>query len=83
MNLHDTMEWIVTGFEFTGVAILVLGSLVALVSAAAMLRRGHPRGQQDDQFAATMPIAAPPSWVPPTSTRERVSAERFSWASKS
>jgi hypothetical protein len=44
------MEWIVTGFEFTGVAILVLGSLVALVSAAFTLRRGHRRGQQDEQF---------------------------------
>ena len=51
MILHDTMEWIVTGFEFTGVAILVLGSLVALVSAAGSLRRGRPRGRPGEQIA--------------------------------
>jgi hypothetical protein len=47
------MEWIVTGFEVTGVAILVLGSLVALVSAAATLRRGKPQGQQHEQLAGS------------------------------
>jgi uncharacterized membrane protein len=37
------MEWVVRGFEIAGVAILVGGSLVALVSAAAILRRGDGR----------------------------------------
>ena len=37
------MEWVVTGFEVTGVAILVVGSLMALGSAAATLRHGDPR----------------------------------------
>ena len=37
------MEWVVTGFEVTGVAILVVGSLVALGSAAATLRHRDPR----------------------------------------
>ena len=43
VNFHDTMEWVVTGFEVAGVAILVVGSLMALVSAAATLRHGDPR----------------------------------------
>jgi uncharacterized membrane protein len=43
MNVPGTMEWIVTGFEVAGVAILAVGSLVALVSAAATLRDGDPR----------------------------------------
>jgi uncharacterized membrane protein len=37
------MEWVVTGFEFAGVAILVVGSLWALGSAAPMVLRGNPR----------------------------------------
>jgi uncharacterized membrane protein len=37
------MEWVVTGFEVAGVAILVIGSLMALVSAAPTLRHGDPR----------------------------------------
>ncbi|BBH67827.1 membrane protein [Actinoplanes sp. OR16] len=37
------MEWVVTGFEVTGAAILTVGSLVALVSAAVSLRGGDPR----------------------------------------
>jgi uncharacterized membrane protein len=37
------MEWVVRGFEVAGVAILVGGSLVALVSAAADLGRGNGR----------------------------------------
>jgi uncharacterized membrane protein len=37
------MERVVTGFEVAGVAILVLGSLMALVSAAVALRHGDPR----------------------------------------
>jgi uncharacterized membrane protein len=43
VNLHDTMEWVVTGFEVAGVAILVVGSLMALLSALAALRHGDPR----------------------------------------
>jgi len=43
MSLHRTMEWVVTGFEVAGVAVLVLGSLAALGSAAATLRHGDPR----------------------------------------
>jgi hypothetical protein len=52
------MEWIVTGFEFTGVAILVLGSLVALVSAAAALRRGRPQRQEGEQSAGPLGFGA-------------------------
>jgi uncharacterized membrane protein len=37
------MEWVVNGFEIAGVAILVVGSLLAFVSAAGVLRRGDRR----------------------------------------
>jgi uncharacterized membrane protein len=40
VNLHDAMEQVAKGFELAGVAILVVGSLLAFVSAAAALRRG-------------------------------------------
>ena len=40
MSFHDTMERVVQGFEVAGVAILVVGSLLAFVSAALELRRG-------------------------------------------
>jgi len=43
VSFHDTMEWVVKGFEIAGVAILVGGSLVAVVSAAAGLGRGDGR----------------------------------------
>ncbi|MEU4424201.1 DUF1622 domain-containing protein [Actinoplanes sp. NPDC024001] len=43
MSLHDMMETVVNGFEIAGVAILVVGSLVALVSAAANARRDGAR----------------------------------------
>jgi uncharacterized membrane protein len=43
VSFHDTMEWVVRGFEIAGVAILVGGSLVAFVSAAIGLRRGDGR----------------------------------------
>jgi uncharacterized membrane protein len=43
VNFHDTMEQVVNGFELAGVAILVVGSLLALVSAASDLRRGDRR----------------------------------------
>ena len=33
------MEWVVRGFEIAGVAVLVLGSLVAFVSAVGVYRR--------------------------------------------
>lgn len=52
MNFHDTMERVVNGFEVAGVAILVVGSLLALVSAAVTLRHGdlraaYQRARQD------------------------------------
>jgi len=40
MNYHDTMEQVAEGFEVAGVAILVVGSLLAFVSAALGLRGG-------------------------------------------
>ena len=43
MSFHETMERVVQGFEIAGVAILVVGSLLALVSAAAGLRHGDLR----------------------------------------
>jgi uncharacterized membrane protein len=43
VNFHETMERVVQGFEVAGVAILVVGSLVAFVSAALGLRRGGGR----------------------------------------
>ena len=43
MSVHDTMEYVVSGFELAGVAILVVGSLLAFASAAAALRRGDRR----------------------------------------
>jgi uncharacterized membrane protein len=43
MSYHDTMERVVLGFEVAGVAILVVGSLLAFVSATLGLRRGGGR----------------------------------------
>ena len=43
MNFHETMERVVQGFEIAGVAILVVGSLLAFVSAALGLRGGGGR----------------------------------------
>jgi uncharacterized membrane protein len=43
VSFHDTMERVVRGFEVAGVAILVVGSLVAFVSAVLGLRRGDGR----------------------------------------
>ena len=43
MNFHETMERVVQGFEVLGVAILVVGSLLAFVSAALGLRGGGGR----------------------------------------
>ena len=40
MSFHETMERVVQGFEIAGVAILVVGSLLAFVSAAAAVRGG-------------------------------------------
>jgi uncharacterized membrane protein len=37
------MEVVVNGFEIAGVAILVLGSILAFASAAVTLLRGHRR----------------------------------------
>ena len=46
MSYHDTMERVVQGFEIAGVAILVVGSLLAFVSAALGLRGGGGRAYQ-------------------------------------
>jgi uncharacterized membrane protein len=43
VSFHDTMERVVQGFEVAGVAILVVGSLLAFVSAALGLGRGGGR----------------------------------------
>jgi uncharacterized membrane protein len=43
VNFHETMERVVQGFEIAGVAILVVGSLLAFVSAAAAVRGGDRR----------------------------------------
>jgi uncharacterized membrane protein len=43
VSFHDTMERVVQGFEIAGVAILVVGSLLAFVSAASALRGGGGR----------------------------------------
>ena len=61
MNFRHTMEWVVNGFEVAGVAILVVGSLLAFVSAVAVYRRdgrraGHERARQD--VAAAFPRLA-------------------------
>jgi uncharacterized membrane protein len=43
VSFHDTMELVVSGFEIAGVVILVIGSFLALVSAASNLRLGDGR----------------------------------------
>ena len=43
VSFHDTMEQVVQGFEIAGVTILVVGSLLAFVSAALELRGGSGR----------------------------------------
>jgi uncharacterized membrane protein len=43
VSYHDTMERVVQGFEVAGVAILVVGTLLAFASAALGLRRGGGR----------------------------------------
>lgn len=48
MNFHETMERVVQGFEVVGVAILVVGSLLAFVSAALGLRRGDGQAAYQD-----------------------------------
>ncbi|WP_244928088.1 DUF1622 domain-containing protein [Nocardioides sp. W7] len=39
MHFDEAMEWVVQGFEAGGVLVLVVGSLVALASAAVAWRR--------------------------------------------
>jgi uncharacterized membrane protein len=46
VNFHDTMEWVVDGFQIAGVAILVIGSLLALMRAAVNARQGAPAAYQ-------------------------------------
>jgi uncharacterized membrane protein len=48
VNFHETMERVVQGFEVVGVAILVVGSLLAFVSAALGLRRGDGQAAYQD-----------------------------------
>jgi uncharacterized membrane protein len=43
VSFYEWMEQVVHGFEVAGVAILVVGSLLAFVSAALGLRRGGGR----------------------------------------
>jgi len=43
VSFHETMERVVQGFEVVGVAILVVGSLLAFASAAFGLRGGGGR----------------------------------------
>jgi uncharacterized membrane protein len=43
VSFRDAMERVVDGFEIAGVAILVIGSILAFVSAAGVLRRGDRR----------------------------------------
>ena len=40
------MEWVVDGFQIAGVAILVMGSLLALMRAAFNARQGAPAAYQ-------------------------------------
>ena len=51
MDFEDWMEHVVQGFEVVGVAILAIGSVVALVNASLPLVRGRPfaykRARQD------------------------------------
>jgi uncharacterized membrane protein len=41
MDFEEAMENVVKGFEIAGVLVLAVGSIVALVSAANLLRRGE------------------------------------------
>jgi uncharacterized membrane protein len=43
VSFHETMEGVVQGFEVAGVAILVVGSVLAFVSATLGLRDGGGR----------------------------------------
>ena len=43
MSFHELMEQVVQGFEIAGVAILVVGSVLAFVSATLGLRGGGGR----------------------------------------
>jgi uncharacterized membrane protein len=46
VSLHEVMGWVVDGFELAGVAILVIGSAVAFVRAAVILRRSAAAAYQ-------------------------------------
>ena len=46
MSLHETMERVVDGFEIAGVAILVIGSVLAFARAAVILRRSPSAAYQ-------------------------------------
>ena len=40
MGFHESMEYVVMAFEIAGVAVLVVGSIIALIRAAFGLKRG-------------------------------------------
>jgi uncharacterized membrane protein len=44
MDFEESMENVVKAFEVAGVIMLAVGSIVALVGAASLLRRGDPQG---------------------------------------
>ena len=44
MDFEESMENVVKAFEVAGVIMLAVGSVVALVGAATLLRRGEPHG---------------------------------------
>jgi uncharacterized membrane protein len=46
VSFHETMERVVNGFEIAGVAILVIGSALAFVRAAVILRRNASAAYQ-------------------------------------
>jgi uncharacterized membrane protein len=43
MHFEEWMENVVKAFEIAGVVLLAVGSIVALVHAATVLKRGEPR----------------------------------------
>jgi uncharacterized membrane protein len=52
VDFRDAMQWVVDGFEIAGVAVLVVGSLLAFVSAVRVYRRdgrraAYERARQD------------------------------------
>jgi uncharacterized membrane protein len=44
MRFDESMEWVVRAFEVVGVAVLAIGSIVAMLRAAEWLREGRRKG---------------------------------------